>query len=140
MKIAIDLRGLHSGKISGVENYIVNILERLVQMDHDNQYMLFENAYKTQDYSHLKYINSELVQRRLSNKIFNLSLKLFSRPHFENYFGNFDVLFMPNFNFFSVKPQTKVIVAVHDLSPIVAPQFYNFKRRMCQFQKNLGTG
>ncbi len=130
MKIAIDLRGLHSGKISGVENYIINILERMVRMDKTNQYMLFENAYRPKDYGHLKFVNAQLVQRRLPNKLFNAALILFGRPLFENYFGQFDSLFLPNVNFFAIKPQTKLVVTVHDLSPIVTPEFYNLKRRL----------
>jgi len=130
MKIAIDLRGLHSGRISGVENYIVNILERLLQMDHRNEYVLFENAWRIKDYQHLKFINSRIVQRRLPNKLFNLSLLLARRPLFENYFGGFDALFLPNVNFFSISDKTKLVVAVHDLSPLVEPQFYDFRRRL----------
>lgn len=130
MKIAIDLRGLQSGKISGVENYIVNLLERLLSMDRQNSYMLFQNSTQPKDYSHLKFINAGMVQRRWPNKIFNASLKLFQRPLFENYFGQFDVLFLPNVNFFVIRPQTKLVVTVHDMSPLIAPEFYNFKRRL----------
>lgn len=130
MKIAIDLRGLHSGKISGVENYIVNILERLVQMDHRNTYMLFENAFRPKDYRHLKFVNAQLIQRRLPNKLFNVALKSLRQPGFERYFGEFDCLFLPNLNLFSIRTKTKLVVTVHDLSPIVAPGFYNLRRRL----------
>lgn len=130
MKIAIDLRGLQSGKISGVENYIVNILERLLSMDKKNQYMLFQNAAQPKDYSHLHFINATMVKRRWPNKVFNSSLGLFHRPLFEKFFGEFDTLFLPNANFFAIRPQTKLVLTVHDLSPIIAPEFYNWKRRL----------
>jgi glycosyltransferase involved in cell wall biosynthesis len=130
MKIALDLRGLHSGKISGVENYIVNILERLLRMDRDNHYLLFENAQKLKNFSQLRFVNSEVVQRRVPNKLFNLSLRLLNRPKFEQFFGEFDALFMPNFNFFSIRPAAKLVVTVHDLSPIVTPEYYNLKRQL----------
>src|SRR5579862_4696956 len=106
MKIAIDLRGLHTGKISGVENYIINILERLLQIDHYNSYTLFENAARPKDYQHLKFINARVMQRRWPNKIFNGSLLATGRPLFEKYFGDFGALFLPNINFFSIRPTT----------------------------------
>lgn len=130
MKIAIDLRGLHSGKISGVENYIINILERFLKMDHSNSYILFDNAFRPKNYDYLKFVNAQVVQRRVPNRLFNAALKFAGRPKFENYFGDFDLLFMPNWNFFAIRSTTKLIVTVHDLSPVVAPEFYNVKRRL----------
>jgi glycosyltransferase involved in cell wall biosynthesis len=141
MKIALDLRGLHSGKISGVENYIINIFERLLYMDHDNRYLLFENAYSPKSFEHLKFVNTEVVHRRVPNKLLNLSLKFLGQPKFENFFGEFDCLFLPNLNFFAIKPGTKLVVTVHDLSPVVAPEYFNFKRRvwhhLINFKKTL---
>jgi glycosyltransferase involved in cell wall biosynthesis len=141
VKLAIDLRGLHSGKISGVENYIINILERLVSLDRVNNYMLFENAYRPKDYQHLKFVNAQVIQRRWPNKLFNASLKLFGRPLFEQYFGDFDCLFLPNVNFFAASPNKKLVVTIHDLSPLIAPEFYNWKRRLwhrlVNFEKTL---
>src|SRR6185503_11878117 len=141
MKIAVDLRGLHSGKISGVENYILNVLERLVSLDHSNSYTLFENAYHPKNYQHLKFVNAQVIQRRIPNKLFNASLKLFGRPLFEKYFGDFDCLFLPNVNFFATSVNKKLVVTIHDLSPRIAPEFYNFKRRLwhrlVNFEKTL---
>jgi glycosyltransferase involved in cell wall biosynthesis len=130
MRIAFDLRGLHSGKISGVENYIVNILERLIYMDHSNQYTLFDNALRPKNYSHLKFVNAKVVQRRLPNKLLNLSLLTTGRPHFESFIGEFDCLFLPNFNFFSISPKSKLIVTAHDLSPFIVPEHFNQKMRL----------
>jgi glycosyltransferase involved in cell wall biosynthesis len=130
MKIALDFRGLLTGKISGVENYTFNILERLLQQDRENQYKILENAFRSKDLSHLRFINTEIVQKRWPNKVFNGLLKFFKYPKFEQYFGDFDLLFMPNFNFFAIAPQTKLIVTVHDMSPVLTPEHYNLKRRL----------
>ena len=45
MKIAIDLRSLSSGSISGVENYTLNLLDNLLKLDKTNQYTLFYNSF-----------------------------------------------------------------------------------------------
>ncbi len=36
---------------------------------------------------------------------------------------------MPNLNQFSIHPETKLAITVHDLSPIMTPEFYNLKRK-----------
>ena len=45
MKIAIDLRPLMAGKISGVETYIVEMLKALFAQDSQNEYILWYNAF-----------------------------------------------------------------------------------------------
>jgi glycosyltransferase involved in cell wall biosynthesis len=130
MKIAIDLRSLQHGSISGVENYILNLLEHLIPADSSNSYTLFSNSYRAHDIGHLKFINTTTVSGRLPNRLLNLSLKLFKYPKFEKMFGDFDCLFLPNFNQFAINPRTKLVVTVHDMSPIVTPEFYDLRRRL----------
>ena len=40
------------------------------------------------------------------------------------------MLFLPNLNQFSILPKTKLAITVHDLSPVVTPEFYDVKRRL----------
>lgn len=129
MKIAVDLRSLQSGGISGVENYILNLLEHLLGIDHGNQYVFFYNALKPEVLEHLQYVNSTTVQTRLPNKLLNVGLKLAHYPKFERLIGDFDALFLPNANHYSVEQGKKLVVTVHDLSPFLMPEFYNLKRR-----------
>lgn len=130
MKIAIDLRSLQNGSISGVENYILNLLEHLIPAESSNSFTLFTNSYKSQDFSHLKFINTTTVSGRIPNRLLNLSLKFLNMPKFEKLFGSFDCLFLPNFNQFAIDPKTKLVITVHDLSPIVTPEFYDSRRRL----------
>lgn len=130
MKIAIDLRSLQNSSISGVENYILNLLEYMIPANPGNTYTLFTNSYKGYDFSHLKFINTTTVSGRIPNRIMNLSLKFLNYPKFENMFGKFDCLFLPNFNQFSIAPSTKLVLTVHDLSPIVTPEFYDMRRKL----------
>lgn len=137
MKIAVDLRSLQNGSISGVENYILNLLENLIPADTNNSYTLFTNSYRGYDFSHLKFINTTTVSGKIPNRILNLSLKAFNYPKFEKLFNSFDCLFLPNFNQFSIYPKTKLVLTVHDLSPIVTPEFYDSRRRLWHIFMNI---
>jgi glycosyltransferase involved in cell wall biosynthesis len=129
MNIAVDLRSLSSGTISGVENYTLNLLDNLLTEDKLNHYTLFNNALKKSAGPDFHFVNSTLKYSRLPNKLVNLGLK-FKLLKLERLAGEFDCLFMPNLNQFNVSPKTKVVLTVHDLSPVVTPEFYDAKRRI----------
>ncbi len=130
MNIVVDLRSLHSKEYSGVENYIINVLEHLIPLDRSNTYTLFYTGFSRRSFGQLHFVNSRLVARRIPNRLLNLSLKLTRQPTFERLVGDFDLLFLPNLNQFSISPKTKLAVTVHDLSPFVFPELYNFKGRL----------
>ncbi len=129
MKIAIDLRSLSSGSVSGVENYTMNIVENLLSLDKKNQYTLFYNAYEAKLPTDYHYLNSRMVHTRVPNKILNLGFKL-GLQNIEKFTGATDWFFMPNLNQFNISLNTKLAITVHDLSPVVAPEFYDAKRRL----------
>src|SRR3989338_2657094 len=113
MKIAVDLRSLHAREHSGVENYIVNVLEHLIPLDRANSYSLFYNGFARRTFDQLHFVNSQIVHRRIPNRLLNLSLKIFGRPNFEQLAGDFDMLFLPNLNQFNIRSTTKLAVTVH---------------------------
>jgi glycosyltransferase involved in cell wall biosynthesis len=146
MKISIDLRSLSSGSISGVENYTMNIVENLLRQDKKNNYALFYNAYEARLPSDYHYVNSKMALSRIPNKLLNLAFK-FGLTSIEKFISDSDTLtpnpspkgrgenlldwfFMPNLNQFNILPNTKLALTVHDLSPVVAPEFYDSKRRL----------
>lgn len=129
MKIAIDLRSLSSGNVSGVENYTMNLAENLLSLDRQNQYSLFYNSFEQKPPEDFRHVNSRLLYTRIPNKILNLCLKM-NYWNIEKFTGPADWFFMPNLNQFSILPQTKLAITVHDLSPVVAPEFYDLKRRL----------
>ncbi|MDR3643003.1 MAG: glycosyltransferase family 1 protein [Candidatus Doudnabacteria bacterium] len=129
MKIAIDLRSLSSGSISGVENYIVNLLEHLLPLDNKNTYSLFYNAWGQQTPGEFNFVNSQIIKTRIPNKILN-ALLLTNLVKMEKLAGELDLLFLPNLNQFSILPHTKLAITVHDLSPVITPEFYDLKRRV----------
>ncbi len=129
MKIAIDLRSLSSGSISGVENYIVGLLDRMLAMDHKNEYVLFYNAFARSKSEDFHFVNSKTIKTSWPNKLLNAALML-NAVKMEKFTGPIDWLFLPNLNQFSINPQTKLAITVHDLSPVVTPEFYDSRRRL----------
>lgn len=129
MKIAIDLRSLSSGTVSGVENYCMNLVESLLEQDRQNQYVLFYNAMRAKQLPDFHYVNSSVRQSRIPSKLLNLALK-FNFTQVEKLTGDIDWFFMPNLNQFNIGAQTKLAITVHDLSPVVTPEFYNFRRKL----------
>jgi len=129
MRIAIDLRSLSSGSVSGVENYTLNLLERLLSLDNKNQYVLFYNSFKDFKVPDFHFVNSQVKATKYPNKLLNLGL-MAGAIKIEKLIGDFDCLFMPNLNQFNIQSGKKLVLTVHDLSPAVTPEFYDLKRNL----------
>ncbi len=133
MRIAIDLRPLMSGKISGVEVYIENMLKSLFELDQKNEYILWYNAFKKVDVSHFPtdYSNVKLKRTKIPNKILNLSLSLFRWPKIDKLIGEgIDVLWTPDPRPTPVSKKCKKIVTFHDLSFEDFKYSFNLKTRL----------
>ncbi len=129
MKIAIDLRSLSSGSISGVENYTVGLLDSLLAADKKNEYILFYNSFAKNVKDEFRFINSKAINKHWPNKVLNAALKL-KLVTLEKFTGKIDWLFLPNLNQFNTSSKTKVAITVHDLSPVITPEFYDLRRRI----------
>ncbi len=130
MVIAVDLRSIQRGTFSGVENYTLSLLERMIRQDKENKYILFYNGLRPVQTEELRFLNTTVVARRLPNKLLALSTTFFRQPNFTKLIGKFDVLFLPNLNQVVLGSEAKLVVTVHDLSPVVLPEFYNLRRRL----------
>lgn len=135
--IAVDLRSLHSSEFSGVESYTVNVMEQILATERNNIYRLFYNGFSQKKFQYFHFINTEYVQTRIPNKIMNVLLKLFNWPKLEKLAGDCDALFMPNWNMLATSSLTKVILTVHDLSPLLLPECYNWKARVWHWLINI---
>ncbi len=129
MKIAIDLRSLSSGSVSGVENYTLNLLDNMLKQDRNNSYTLFFNSFYKTELPEFHYINAKIKITRWPNKLLNLLFKL-KLLTLEKLIGDFDVLYMPNLNQFNISKKAKLFLTVHDLSPVITPEFYDLKRQL----------
>lgn len=139
MKIGIDMRCLTEGKITGVEQYAVNIFKELVRQNPEHQFVIFYNAYKKKKISFdefSKFGNLEVKRTNYPNRLLNLSFWFLGRPFIDKLIGGVDIFFMPNFSFFSLSKRSRLIVSVHDLSFERFPWTYSFKRRLWHFIVN----
>ena len=76
MNIAIDLRSIQRGTFSGIENYALSLLERMIRQDTQNHYKLFYNGFSPVESEELRFVNTEVVARRVPNKLLALSTSL----------------------------------------------------------------
>lgn len=129
-KIIVDLRSLHTSEFSGVESYTVHVLEQLLETDRETVYQLFYNGFTKKQFDYFHFINAEYIQTRIPNRILNLALKFLNYPKFESLIKSQGTIFMPNWNTLSVLSTTKVVLTIHDLSPLYMPEFYDIKSRL----------
>ena len=117
------------GRISGVENYVLNAISRLQTLP-GFELRFFYNSFKVRELPvKMDLHGRQISSSRIPNKIFN-ALLAFGLPRFEKLYGAFDVLWMPDLRPFAIGPETKLVLTVHDLSPVVHPEFYSLRRRI----------
>jgi glycosyltransferase involved in cell wall biosynthesis len=135
------------GRRTGVEEYTLNLLLNLFEMDQENEYVLFYNSWKRPrfDFSiFTKFPNVTLKRFRIPNKILNFSFWYLGWPHIDKLAGpprvdkrsprveagGADVVFLSNIIFGAVSEKTKLIVTIHDLSFERYPEHFSAKRRL----------
>jgi len=141
MKIAIDVSQVVYG--TGVSNYIKNLVENLLKIDQENQYILFGSSLRS--YSKLQEFADSL--RNYQNVEFKFvhfpptvlepmmnTIKLFP---IEKFTGEVDIFHSSDWTQPKVKsPVTKKITTVHDMVPFLFPSsthkkiLSTFKRKM----------
>ncbi len=129
MNITIDIRSLLSGTVTGVEGYVLNLTEALLEHDRQNRYRLYVNSRRNPHLPRLRSLNAKTVRSRWPNPLLNLALAA-NLTTVEKLAGETDILFLPNLLPFSANRETKVVVTLHDCSPVTVPENYNLKRRV----------
>ena len=138
-RIGVDVRCFADGRRTGVEEYALGFLDNLFQMDQRNEYILFFNAFKGReiDFSWIKkYPHVTLKKFNYPNKILNLFFWYLHWPKIDRMLGGVDIFFMPNINFGSFSPETKLLLTVHDLSFERYAETFSWKRRIWHFFVN----
>jgi glycosyltransferase involved in cell wall biosynthesis len=132
MRIGIDIRCLSDGKRTGVEEYTINLLENLFELDKKNQYVLFSNSYQTSHFDariFSQYKNVSVRKFKYPNKLLNLCFWYLRWPLVDQMLGGVDLFFMPNINFVALSKKTKLLLTIHDLSYEIFPETFSLKRR-----------
>lgn len=132
MKIGIDIRCLTNGKRTGVEEYTINLLENIFELDKKNEYILFQNSYRRSHFDErifAQFKNVKVKRFHLPNKLLNFCFWYFRWPLADKMLGGVDVFFMPNINFIALSKKVKLVLTMHDLSYEIFPETFSLKRR-----------
>ncbi len=135
MTIGIDIRVLARGTRTGIEEYVLNLLPRLLALDPNIKYKLFYNAFrKTKlDYTWLKLPNVELREFKFPNRILDSCVQIFKWPKINKFLGDIDIFFSPHFLPVSLPRNCKRVITFHDLSFRHHPQFFSPSRKLWHF-------
>lgn len=128
MRIAIDVRSLMEGRLSGVEEYTVQIIRALLRVAPQHEYRLFYNAFRAVQISNFGP-GATLHGWRFPNKIFNTAQWLLAQPRWD-YLIKADVFFIPNVRLVPLSPGVPVVTTVHDLSFERFSEFFDYRRRL----------
>lgn len=132
MTIGIDLRVLAKGARSGIEEYTINLLSRLLSLDKNIKFKLFYNAFNQAelDYDWLKMPNVELKKFRFPNRfVFDPAAKFLKLPKIDKLLGGCDIFFVPHFLLAPVSKNCRKAVTFHDLSFEYFPEFFSWRKR-----------
>ncbi|AMM40600.1 glycosyl transferase family 1 [Candidatus Desulfofervidus auxilii] len=124
MIIGIDIRWL-SFKGTGLYTYLSNLLTVLLEIDRKNQYIFFYNESKEKIFPYQK----NLTYKRVSAKPFLFKEKFLFFEILKR--NKLDIFFEPHFNLPLLLPKKlPVILTIHDLTPLIFPQFFSFFERI----------
>lgn len=132
MTIGIDIRILARGTRTGIEEYTINLLSRLLSLDKNIKFKLFYNAFSRQplDYPWLRLPNVELREFGYPNRfVFDPAAKFLKLPKIDRLLGGIDVLFAPHFLLAPCSRACKKVLTFHDLSFEYFPEFFPWRKR-----------
>ena len=142
MNIAIDLRPLIGGRLSGVEIFTGNLVKNLVRIDHKNTYILWINSFAGQSETLAGFSvpaghpnNVRCIQTKIPNRILNFLLFFFNKPSLSKLLSKklslkIDLFLLPDLRPASFGKKVKTICVVHDLSFERYPEFFSKKTRI----------
>jgi len=130
MKIGIDIRILAKGTKTGVENYTINLLSRLLFLDKSVKYRLFYNGFRKlkTNYPWLKSSNVRIESLRIPNRIFDLILRFFKFPKLDRILKGVDIFLSPHFLLAPTSKQVKNVIVFYDLSFVRFPEFFSLPK------------
>ena len=134
MTIGIDIRVLARGARTGVEEYTIDLLARLFDLDKSIQFKLFYNAYQKVflKYPWLNLPNVELYDFKIPNRFLFISARYFNQPKIDRLLKGIDVYFNPHFFVAPVSAKCRKVITFHDLSFELHPYFFSWRKRVWQ--------
>src|SRR3989344_5415310 len=138
MRIAIDIRALMEGKTTGIEVYLINLLNSLFVLDEKNEYILFANSFRKIDLPKFNHPIVKTIVTRYPNKFFNLAQKM-GFPKIERLLGKIDLFFSPHWRVVALRETTPLVMTFHDLFFEIMPEFFTWRRRIWHWFMNYPT-
>lgn len=134
MVIGIDIRVLARGARTGVEEYTINLLSRLLFLRPEFEYRLFYNAYQKAklDYPWLCLKNVKLNDFRIPNRALFFLARYFNQPKINKLLKGVDVYFNPHFFIAPLSEGCEKVITFHDLSFERHPEFFSRRKRLWQ--------
>ena len=132
MIIGIDIRVLASGRRSGVEEYLLNLLPHLFKLAPEIKFKLFYNAFRKVklDYSWTSLPNVEIKEFSLPNRFVFDPLAIFlKQPKIDRLLGGVDVFFSPHFLLTPLSENCPRVITFYDLSFEYLPEFFSWRKR-----------
>lgn len=137
MRIGVDVRPLMHGRTSGVENYIRSLLAALLEIDEENSYVLFYNAYRDCSAFIPKFDGRrvKVVRTAYPNKLLNLCWRFLKWPKIDrliekNGGGAIDLFFVPDPRPTPLSPSVKKVTTLHDLAFERYPRHFSWRSRL----------
>jgi len=125
MKIGFDIRVLSTGRITGIEEYTLELAKHLSIFDTKNVFTFYYNS--ATPLKDLFFKDKNVVCGKTPNRLLELSFKFISRPYIDELVPC-DLFFSPHFLLTPLK-STQRILTVHDLSFLRFPEFFSLKHR-----------
>ncbi len=129
MKIAIDVRSLMEGGVSGIERYTAEMVRALAAVAPQNEYHLFYNSARKVT---LPDFGSGVAvhEFRYPNKVFKLAQRFLDAPKWDRWLPAVDCVFMPSLGLVPLSAGLPLVSVFHDLSYEHFPELFNFKQRV----------
>ena len=145
LRIGVNLRGALTGKISGVEQYTLQMLRHLLKVDRLNTYVLFFVDYKDNgsrfkqllvDHPFLSASNVEVRMLQWPNAplLLHVAFKFFRLPKIDKVCGGLDVMWLPSPEILPLSRHCPRVTTFHDLIFLIYPNTYTLYSRLWQWQ------
>lgn len=129
--IGIDIRVLASGRQSGIEQYVLNLLPVMIRQAPEIKFKLFFTAFREAKLSYpwMERENVELHRFYYPNRLMFVGARIFDRPRVDKLVGGVDVFFSPHFLLAPLQKKCRLVTTFHDLSFKRYPQFFSWRKK-----------
>lgn len=130
MRIGVDIRVLAAGKRTGIEEYTIGLLDALLPVAGQHEWVLFYNAWRKEelDFSWAELPWVRVVERSLPNRPLMLASAYLSMPKLNRFIGGCDLFFSPHFYPAAVLDGAPLVTVFHDLGFVHHPEFSSAKK------------